>query len=66
MYQDIIAGLVLPFGAEDVQGFFTKNDAFYIQQKTGEVFKAFDLVEDLRKSEFVQICKMIADKLLNI
>ena len=66
MYQDIIDGLVLPFGAEDVQGFFTKNNAFYIQQKTGEVFKVFDLVEDLRKSEFVQICKMIADKLLNI
>ena len=66
MYQDIIDGLVLPFGAEDVQGFFTKNNAFYVQQKTGEVFKVFDLVEDLRKSEFVQICKMIANKLLNI
>ncbi len=66
MYQDIVDELVLPFGADDVQGFFTKNDAFYIQQKTGEIFKAFDLTEDLRKSEFVQICKMIADKLLSV
>lgn len=65
MYQDIVDDLVLPFGEEDVQGFFTKNNAFYIQQKTGEVFKAFDLVEDLRKSEFKSICKMIADKLLS-
>ena len=66
MYQDIVDELVLPFGADDVQGFFTKNDAFYIQQKTGEIFKAFDLTEDLRKSEFVRICKMIADKLLRV
>ncbi len=66
MYQDIIDGLVLPFGAEDVQGFFTKNSAFYIDLKTGEKFKAFELTEDLRRSEFESICKMIADKLLNI
>jgi hypothetical protein len=66
MYQDIVDELVLPFGADDVQGFFTKNDAFYIQQKTGEIYKAFDLVEDLHRSEFVRICKMIADKLLSV
>ena len=66
MYQDIIDGLVLPFGAEDVQGFLTEGNVFYIDLKTGEKFKAFELTEDLRRSEFVQICKMIADKLLNI
>jgi hypothetical protein len=66
MYQDIIDDLVLPFGVDKVQGFLTEGNAFYIDLKTGEKFKAFDLVEDLRKSEFVQICKMIADKLLNI
>jgi hypothetical protein len=65
MYQDIIDDLVLPFGVDKVQGFLTEGNAFYIDLKTGEKFKAFDLVEDLRKSEFVQICKMIADKLLN-
>ena len=69
MYQQIVDDLVLPFGADDVQGFFTKNNVFYIQQKTGEIYKAFDLVEeveDLRRSEFVRICKMIADKLLSV
>ena len=45
MYQDIIDGLVLPFGAEDVQGFFTKNNAFYIQLKTGEVFNPTDMAD---------------------
>lgn len=65
MYQDIIDDLVLPFGVDKVQGFLTEGNAFYIDLKTGEKFKAFDLVEDLRRSEFVQICKMIADKLLN-
>jgi hypothetical protein len=66
MYQDIIDDLVLPFGVDKVQGFLTEGNAFYIDLKTGEKFKAFELTEDLRKSEFVQICKMIADKLLNI
>lgn len=65
MYQDIIDDLVLPFGADDVQGFFTKNDAFYIDLKNGEKFKAFDLTEDLRRSEFESVCKMIADKLFS-
>ena len=66
MYQDIIDDLVLPFGAVDVDRFFTKNSAFMIGLKSGEIFKAFDLTEDLRKSEFVQICKMISDKLLSV
>ena len=66
MYQDIIDELVLPFGADDVQGFATKDDAFVIELKSGDTFKAFDLTESLRKSEFVSICKMIADKLLSV
>ncbi len=64
MYQQIVDDLVLPFGAYEVQGFLTENDAFYIDLKNGEKFKAFDLVEDLRRSEFESVCKMIADKLL--
>ncbi len=65
MYQDIVDDLVLPFGKDDVQGFATRDDVFIIELKNGESFKAFDLVEDLRRSEFLSICKMIADKLLS-
>ena len=64
MYQDIIDDLVLPFGADRVQGFLTENNAFYIDLKNGEKFKVFGLTEDLRRSEFESVCKMIADKLL--
>ena len=66
MYQDIVDNLVLPFGADEVKGFITLGNVFYIALKTGEKFKAFELTEDLRTSEFESICKMIADKLLNI
>ena len=52
MYQDIIDNLVLPFGVDKVQGFLTEGNAFYIDLKTGEKFKAFELTEDLRRSEF--------------
>lgn len=66
MYQDIVDELVLPFGADAVKGFATKDDAFVVELKNGETFKAFNLTESLRKSEFVSICKMIADKLLSV
>jgi len=65
MYQDIVDDLVLPFGVDKVQGFLTENNAFYIDLKNGEKFKAFDLTEDLRRSEFESVCKMIADKLFS-
>lgn len=65
MYQDIIDGLILP-KPELVKGFFTQDDWFYIDLKDGEPWPAFELTESLRSSEFVQICKMITDKLLNI
>ena len=65
MYQDIVDDLVLPFGADKVKGFITLGNVFYIALKTGEKFKAFELTEDLRRSEFESICKMIADKLFS-
>jgi len=65
MYQDIVDNLVLPFGVDKVQGFLTEGNAFYIDLKTGEKFKAFELTEDLRRSEFESICKMIADKIFS-
>ena len=60
-----IDNLALPFGVDKVQGFLTEGNAFYIDLKTGEKFKAFELTEDLRRSEFESICKMIADKLFS-
>ena len=51
MYQDIIDGLVLPFGAEDVQGFLTEGNVFYIDLKTGEKFKIVD------RDEFTEVNK---------
>ena len=65
MYQDIVDDLVLPFGADKVKGFITLGNVFYIDLKDGEPWPAFELTESLRSSEFVQICKMIADKLLS-
>ncbi len=66
MYQDIIDDLVLPFTANDVEEFRISNDNFIIVLKDKTEHIAFELMESLRRSEFEGICKMIADKLLNI
>ena len=55
MYQDIIDGLVLPFGAEDVQGFSLRTIPFYIQQKLVKYLRLLTWWKILRKSEF--LCK---------
>ncbi|WP_438979571.1 hypothetical protein [Polynucleobacter sp.] len=64
MYQEIIDNLVIPFPPEEVKGFNTHDNAFYIELKDGkEQFKAFDLTESLTRKEFHSICLMLAKKL---
>lgn len=63
MYQEVVDSLVLP-QPELVKGFFTQNDWFYVDLRGQEPSPVFELVEELRVSEFNNICKMIVDKLL--
>lgn len=63
MYQQIIDDLVVPFSPEEIKGFNTHDDAFFIELNGGkDQFKAFDLTESLTRSEFHSICQMLFKK----